>query len=137
MSIDNTILRINYDLMYDDMYPLACLVEQSGILRCAYTWLQAKDKPNFLHRLIKNLNTRGTSSSGKIVWFQNGDPYKGSKPFKILWVGLEGGIEIEAPATVILVVDGKKTDRIKKKWTGKLAAVFGYAVNIIWEENAQ
>lgn len=137
MPIDNTILKLNYGLMLDDMYPLECTLESSGILRCNLTWLQAKAKPDFLKRLIKIANTRGTPYYGKVAWFQEGDPYKGSKPFKILWIGLESAVTSGGPPTVLLVVRGKKSERIKKKWTGKLAVVFGYAVNIMWEEDAQ
>ena len=132
MPIDDTVFRVDYEVMFELMHPLGCVLEKDGILRCEYTWMAARAKAGFLDRLVKY-----AGEQGKTIWFQTGDPYRGSKPFEILWIGIEHTSDLKVPTVVVLFVRGKKTDRIEKKWTGKLSVIFGYPVNIIWEENAQ
>jgi len=134
MRIDHTAFNINYDLIFDTLHPLEAhlLKEQDGIIRCKLTWLEAKATHSLLDRLGDYANR-----TDKIIWFQMGDPYKGSKPFRISWVGLENLPRQETGVTIILVVTGQKTNRIIKKWTRILSPFFGYPVSIIWEEDAQ
>ena len=136
--IDHTVLKVNYDLIFESLHPLEveCIEEQDSILRVKLTWAKARVRPELLNRLSKY-----AKKVGKILWFQEGDPYKGSKPFEINWIGLEnllgGETGTAAGPAIILVITGQKSDRIKKKWTLKLSSFFGYPVSLIWEEDAQ
>ena len=132
MPIDKTIFTLNYTLMFDSMHPFDYIVEEGGIFRCTLTWVEAKKGVNFLPHLIEHSKT--APCCGNIIWFQKGDSYSGSKPFEINWIGLE---TVDDVTSIILVVDGKKTQRIENKWPGKLSPFFGYPVNIIWEGDAQ
>lgn len=134
MPLNHTVLKINYKLMFDSLHPLEleCMEKQDGIIRCTLTWSAAKSRPGMLDRLADY-----TRANDKIVWFQAGDPYKGSKPFEITWIGLESLVGEKTRTIVILVVTGQKSERIKNKWIGKLSSFFGYPVSIVWEEDAQ
>ena len=134
MPIDDTLFKINYDRMYTVLHPqpTGTISEKGGILKCDLTWNEAKAKPGFLNTLHKY-----AKELGKIIWFQNGDPYIGSKPFEIYWVGMENLIGLVETANVVVIVHGQKSERIKKKWSAKLSAAFGYPVSILWEENIQ
>jgi len=134
MPIDHTVFKVNYELAFEILHPLDVhlLEEKDGIMRCKLTWLKAKAIPGLIDRLVKHAN-----QIGKIIWFQNGDPFKSSKPFVINWIGLENLPRSDTGIVLILVVTGQKTDRIITKWTLRLSAFFGYQVSIIWEEDAQ
>lgn len=134
MPIDHTVLKVNYELAFEVLHPLEShlLKEKDGIVRCKLTWLGTAAVPGLVGRLIKHAN-----QIGKIIWFQNSDPFKGSKPFVINWIGLENLPRSEIGTVIILVVTGQKTERIITKWTRKLSVFFGYPVSIIWEEDAQ
>ena len=134
MSLNHVIFEVNYNLMFEALHPLELesVGEQDGILRCKLTWLETKVRPGLLDRLIKH-----AEDVKKIIWFQVGDPYKGSKPFEITWIGLDNMGEVKSDPTIILIVIGQKSERIKKKWIGKLTPFFGYLVEIMWEEDAQ
>ena len=136
--IDHTVLKVNYDLIFESLHPLEveCIKEQDSILRIKLTWSEVRTRPGLLNRLNEH-----AKKVSKILWFQEGDPYKGSKPFKITWIGLENLIGGATGATtgpaIILIITSQKSDRIKKKWTLKLSSFFGYPVALIWEEDAQ
>ena len=134
MSLNHVIFEVNYNLMFETLHPLEleCVGEQDSIIRCKLTWLEVKARPGLLDRL-----SRHTRDIGKIIWFQTGDPYKGSKPFEITWIGLDNMGEVKSDPTIILIAAGQKSERIKKKWIGKLTPFFGYPVEIMWEENTQ
>jgi len=135
MPISDELFKINYTQMFDVIYPQPTgkITEKDGILRCDLTWNEAKAKPLVLHDIYKHAMERG-----KIIWFQEGDPYLGSKPFNIYWVGIENLLGTAAGPSIVVIVNGQKSERIKKKWSAKLSALFfGYPVSIIWEEDAQ
>jgi len=92
--------------------------------QCTKTWEEVAHDRLFLGGLVRYTKTLGPEA---IVWLQEGDPYKPSKPFTIVWIGVKGN------GSITIVVRGQQTARITKKWPGKLAHYFGRSVEIVWE----
>jgi len=92
--------------------------------QCGYTWDEARGNFLYISCLVRYAKTL---EDGAVIWFLGKDPYKDSKPFEIIWVG------ITASGSISLVVKGQKTDRIVGKWTIRLQQYFKRKVNMVWE----
>jgi len=92
--------------------------------QCMKTWEDIAHDRLFLNGLVRYTKALGPET---VVWLLEGDPYKPSKPFTIVWIGVKGN------GSITIVVKGQQTARIIKKWPGKLAHYFGRSVEIVWE----
>ena len=129
MSLNTQEIKDLFNLIYCDTYPLGNIDTGETVVQFDKTW-QEIIRDDLLPRLERRFELG--MFGGRILWLKRGeDPYKGSKPFEIKMIGLEGS------NNMTLLVAGQKTDRIVKKWIRKLSKFFKSGVHLIWEEDLE
>jgi len=102
---------------------------KDGLTTCSLTWLEAEKEPGFFTIIQTKLANKAFGDIWA-VWFRPGNLlFARDAPFQLQWLGLQEN------GNVLASVIGQRSDRIKKKWEGKIGKSLGRHVEIVWEEN--
>jgi len=98
--------------------------DQRVYYQCDYTWEAISANYLFVSCMVRYAKALSNSA---VVWFLGSDPYPGSKPFKIVWIGIDG------TGAITLVLNGQNSKRIVGKWSTRMQQFFKRKVNLTWE----